>query len=282
MSLSPAHVRQFYQEGFTIFENALTPTELESLRTECDILVNHIYNEKDLLFDAGCIVEPLSCGYVDHDLSHPEAYKHDQAFYRRIRSQINDEVLEITLHKIAAMAEQVLPIGPDRRLYLLNEQYIVKPPRSGTKARFQWHQDSEYMPLACRRVPTVACWIALDDVSEANGTLLIDPYPSPSANKVSTSSLDHHAQFSSFYSPTPSSTPFAATILAGSVVLMSSVLRHCSTGNDSGRFRRAFMPQYSAGVVWSDRVMRERGEPGIEQPVKDSRELLAMAVPCGG
>ncbi|RUS17607.1 hypothetical protein BC937DRAFT_89747 [Endogone sp. FLAS-F59071] len=232
----------------------LTPTELESLRTECDTLVNHVYSERDLLADAGCIVEPLSCGYVDHDPIHPEAYKHDQTFYRKIRSQITEEkeILDVILHKIAAMAIQVLPVEPSRELYL----------------------DSEYMPLTCRHIPTVACWITLDDVSEANGTLHIEPYPQ-------TSSFGSHTCLSSLYPSTPSANPVIVTVPAGSVVLMSGAVRHCSGGNDSGRFRRAFMPQYSAGIVWSDRVMRKRDDEVVGQMVKNAGELLAMAVSCG-
>jgi ectoine hydroxylase-related dioxygenase (phytanoyl-CoA dioxygenase family) len=39
------------------------------------------------------------------------------------------------------------------------------------------------------------------------------------------------------------------SLSAGSVLLMSAQLRHCSQGNRSRRTRRAYMPQYSAGVV---------------------------------
>ncbi|KAG0293856.1 hypothetical protein BGZ98_002021 [Dissophora globulifera] len=53
-------------------------------------------------------------------------------------------------------------------------------------------------------------------------------------------------------------------IPAGSIVILSGFVRHCSLGNKSPRFRRAYMPQFSAGKV----IMPENGG------------FVSLAVPC--
>ncbi|KAG0028155.1 hypothetical protein BGZ81_004969 [Podila clonocystis] len=57
--------------------------------------------------------------------------------------------------------------------------------------------------------------------------------------------------------------PILVDIPAGSVVFLSGFVRHCSLGNGSMKFRRAFMPQYSIGKVMN-------GEGGY----------ISLAVPC--
>ncbi|KAF9579518.1 hypothetical protein BGW38_004194 [Lunasporangiospora selenospora] len=63
--------------------------------------------------------------------------------------------------------------------------------------------------------------------------------------------------------PIERQTPILVEIPAGSVVFLSGFVRHCSLGNSTSLFRRAFMPQYSAGKV-------ETSEGG----------LVSLAVPC--
>ncbi|KAI8328498.1 hypothetical protein BC941DRAFT_444800 [Chlamydoabsidia padenii] len=114
--------------------------------------------------------------------------------------------------------------GPD--IYLLNEQYIIKPPKTKSISQFAWHRDSDYYQDATwENEVSVACWMALDDVNEENGTVLIG-----SLGKGKEAEQVKH----SIRAP------------AGSIVFMSSRLAHKSTGNASSRFRRAFMPQYSS------------------------------------
>ena len=57
-------------------------------------------------------------------------------------------------------------------VYLFNEQYVVKAAERGM--HFGWHQDSGFIPYP--HPPYLTCWITLDDVSEANGTVYLLPY----------------------------------------------------------------------------------------------------------
>src|SRR6266550_3268526 len=57
-------------------------------------------------------------------------------------------------------------------VYLFNEQYVVKAAERGMT--FGWHQDSGFIEYPHR--PYLTCWIALDDMTEANGTVYLLPY----------------------------------------------------------------------------------------------------------
>ncbi|KAG0289576.1 hypothetical protein BGZ96_006908 [Linnemannia gamsii] len=57
--------------------------------------------------------------------------------------------------------------------------------------------------------------------------------------------------------------PVLVEVPAGSIVFLSGWVRHCSMGNSSSKFRRAFMPQYSAGKV-----------------VTATGGMVSLAVPC--
>ncbi|KAI7829684.1 hypothetical protein BC939DRAFT_441474 [Gamsiella multidivaricata] len=57
--------------------------------------------------------------------------------------------------------------------------------------------------------------------------------------------------------------PVLVDISAGSIVFLSGFVRHCSLGNTSSKFRRAYMPQFSAGKV-----------------VTDDGGIVSLAVPC--
>lgn len=65
-------------------------------------------------------------------------------------------------------------------IYLFNEQYIVKPPKT-PNSWFAWHQDmQEQMTMmefsSAQPLPKyVSVWIPLDDISEKNGPLWVLP-----------------------------------------------------------------------------------------------------------
>ncbi|KAL1932169.1 hypothetical protein VTP01DRAFT_9225 [Rhizomucor pusillus] len=226
------NIREFADRGFTILRNALSLEELDALVEEADTLANYLMDEGfDLVNDLGCIVEPLTCGYLDAPEN--DRYKTDEDAYRERRDSIllhgNIRVSDILLSKVAEFAAQLLDTS---NVYLLNEQYIIKPPRTAKTSRFAWHRDSDYLEQELQQKPTVACWIALDPVDESNGTILIQDAAS------------------------------SINVPANSIVFMSNRLVHKSAGNASNRFRRVFMPQYSA------------------KPLTRNAAPVGLAVPC--
>ena len=62
-------------------------------------------------------------------------------------------------------------------VFLFNEQWVVKGADQGMK--FAWHQDSGYVKAfdpATTHTPYLTCWCALDDMTEANGTISVLPH----------------------------------------------------------------------------------------------------------
>lgn len=111
--------------------------------------------------------EPLTCGYLDAPEN--DRYKTDEDAYRERRDSIllhgNIRVSDILLSKVAEFAAQLLDTS---NVYLvrtkkaivsflmyirashvpccflqLNEQYIIKPPRTAKTSRFAWHRVTE-------------------------------------------------------------------------------------------------------------------------------------------
>ncbi|KAJ2077562.1 hypothetical protein H4R24_005059 [Coemansia sp. RSA 988] len=235
MELTQEQIAYYHTHGYVIVEGFLSLTEVAAYRDEAERLTNHCYEQGDVVADWGCIVEPLACGMLDA-LEITEQSKCTRSGYMEARIKISsDSVAKCTLEKFGYCAQQLLAISNELPTYLLNEQYIVKPPRSN--AEFAWHQDILYFSTNQRAHSIVSVWTPLDYVSEANGTVLIDPFPDPSQPGI--------------YPPSTSVTrsPVIASMSAGSALFMDGRVRHCSTGNTTSTFRTAYMPQFSLGAI---------------------------------
>ncbi|RKP10310.1 hypothetical protein THASP1DRAFT_27902 [Thamnocephalis sphaerospora] len=256
-TLSEEQQRAFHRHGYVVLHSALPLEQLRTLRNDCEQLLDEL-EELDLLSDAGCVIEPMLNGRMTTlpTETHRQC-QYDAAAYSQQRWGERPEGAVLLCHHLPRLVAQLLPSASDvdgsaPRLCLFNEQYIVKPPRTQHQSIFAWHQDGEYMNETCQRVPTVACWIALDDVNEA---ATYNAWHDARAARYSPQNA-HDVQ-------AVSETVHSLALTAGSILIMSARVRHCSTGNGSGRTRRAYMPQYSAGVVAGP----------------DARPL-ALAVPC--
>ncbi|KAJ1730181.1 hypothetical protein LPJ61_003153 [Coemansia biformis] len=246
--LTAEQIRAFRERGFVAMPGLLDADELAAYRDEAERLTNHCYEQGDIVASWGCIVEPLGCGFLDGEVS--AAARSSRNGYIGTRERISPRSLALcTLDKFGRCARQLLPPSAGQGPCLLNEQYIVKPPRS--RAEFAWHQDILYFSPAQRQHAIVSVWVPLDDVSEANGTVLIDPFPDPLRPGI--------------YPPpgAPPRSPVAAIMAAGDALFMDGRLRHCSTGNASCAFRTAYMPQFS------------------QAPILAADGLAALAVPLG-
>ena len=150
--VTAAHARRFCDEGYFVVEGVLPPTDLEMLRSECQRLVDERNGEMTRL------------GVDMLDLCHRgrryfvHAYDKSPAVRRFLFSDL-----------IAQTAQAAL----GDTIYLFNEQYVVKAAERGMA--FGWHQDSGFIPYP--HPPYLTCWIPLDDVTEANGTVYLLPYP---------------------------------------------------------------------------------------------------------
>ncbi|KAI7861894.1 hypothetical protein BDF14DRAFT_233618 [Spinellus fusiger] len=119
------------------------------------------------------VLLPLTCGYLDPGVS--KDYETCTEAYRKRRDSILDSgsvsIATCVLETLATWAATLLGCS-GKTVYLVNEQYIVKPPRSASTSQFEWHRDSDYMDVALQQELTIACWIALDAVDEENHSQL--------------------------------------------------------------------------------------------------------------
>lgn len=176
----------------------------------------------------------------------------------------------------------------------------MKPPHVEGTA-FAWHRDSKWCDTAdVEYSPYLSFWCALDDVGEENGTLYIKPYPTcgiVAHSDVTASNSnnsprregknrggkqdeiqrkgggedgDVHLTASMLYDPMPASASceegVPMTLSAGSVVILSDRVLHCSGSNISDKPRRVWMPQFSR------RPLRRR-------LAGSDSELVSFAVP---
>ncbi|KAJ2663977.1 hypothetical protein IWW48_000989 [Coemansia sp. RSA 1200] len=249
----------FRTRGYLVVPGFLSAHELGLYRTESETLVNRCYEQGDLVADWGCVVEPLGCGYFAESEITADV-RTERTQYAELRAQLSPrQLVQCTLDRFGQCAQQLLLCSqrmanprtitehlPDAdTAFLLNEQYIVKPPH--TRAEFAWHQDTLYFRPEERSHAIVSVWTPLDDVSVGNGTVWVDPFPDPNrpgcyGQSMAADTLPHGG-------PASSGTAFAVELAAGSALFMDGRLRHCSTGNGSGRFRSVYMPQFSLGRV---------------------------------
>ncbi|KAG2201993.1 hypothetical protein INT47_000532 [Mucor saturninus] len=222
--LTGANILEFQTKGYTILINGLSEAELKHLHDEADTLTNYLISEGyDIINDFGCIVEPWSCGFLDGSSD----YNMDRDKYSKIRNSISwnnscdtVQASDIVLSKYGSTWASLLL---QQQVYLLNEQFIIKPPFSLLSSPFAWHKDSDYyQDERHRQERTVACWTALDTVDENNGTIEIKDF------------LGNQETI---------------CVPAGSIVFMSDQLLHTSTGNASSKFRRAYMTQFSSSPL---------------------------------
>jgi ectoine hydroxylase-related dioxygenase (phytanoyl-CoA dioxygenase family) len=231
VSITSAHVRRFRDEGYFVVEGAVPPSDLEMLRGECQRFVD----ERDR--------EMTHLGVDTLDLCHRgrryfvHAYGKSPAVERFLFSDL-----------MAHSARAAL----GHTVYLCNEQYVVKAAERGMA--FAWHQDSGYIPYP--HPPYLTCWIPLDDVTEANGTIYVLPYPRAGTRDVVEHRRDEDTNdLIGFFGNDPGE---PVVVPAGSLVCFSSTLFHRAGLNTTDHPRRVYVAQYSAEPILTEDRSRPR------------------------
>ncbi len=137
-------------------------------------------------------------------------------------------------------------------VYLFNEQYVVKAAERGMS--FSWHQDSGFIDYPHR--PYLTCWIALDDVSAANGTVFLLPYARAGTRDVVAHARDEESNDRIGYAGDDPGDP--VVVPAGSIACFSSTVFHRSGANATEHTRRVYVAQYSSEPVLSEDGSRPR------------------------
>ncbi len=220
MDFHEAHLRTFIEQGFMIVPDFLDDDELELVRTTCDREVERVVQE---MRDSGVSQQGISVLDRKYFISgargrHPE-------LDRVIFSKKTEALCRATIGDTA---------------YLHSEQFVAK--MGDKETSFAWHQDSGYSVHdggAAPHEPCLTCWLALDDMSQANGTISVLPFTryAPSREILEHYwSDDVHAMVG--YSGDDLGD--VVEVPAGTLVAFSSRLLHRSSANTTTGVRRSY------------------------------------------
>jgi ectoine hydroxylase-related dioxygenase (phytanoyl-CoA dioxygenase family) len=220
--ITTEHARRFADDGFFVLQGVVPASDLEVLRKECDRLVEARDREMDRQGVDTLDLDHRGRRYFVH------AYETSPAVRGFLNSDLMVEIAR------AALGDTV---------YLFNEQYVVKAAERGM--RFGWHQDSGFIGYPHTRYLT--CWIALDDVSEANGTVSLLPYARAGTRDIVAHLRDEETNDMIGYFGDDVGDP--VVVPAGSMACFSSTVFHRSGPNATDHIRRVYVAQYSAEPV---------------------------------
>lgn len=229
-ALTDDHVRRFGEDGFFVLEAALDAVRLGMLQHEADLAIEA---EEERIRNNASDVEHIT-----------ELGRRYFVIHRsRTRMDLRAFLFSPLMTDVCARL-----VGPDA--YLFTELFVCKRPGPGTS--FGWHQDHGYVDYFGfgDHAPNVSVWVALDDMSERNGTLRVLPF-SRGGTRVTAK-----------HRPLPGGTDIVADfeggegelleMPAGSIVVMSGNLPHASGPNVTRATRRAYLFQYSKAPVLID------------------------------
>ncbi len=214
------HLRQFREEGFFILKNVIPAAQLAALKDEC----NRLIGERDAVMAAqGIEVDGIT---------------HKGRRYFLGVNQNNSAVCRAWLFGDLMTEVTRATLGPDVQLFL--DQFVVKGPEVGM--RFGWHQDGGYVGYPHK--PYLSCWIALDDMSDANGTISILPYARAGGPAIKPHVKEAGTNDMVGYHGTDIGD--LVEITAGSMAVFSSQTFHKSGANTTPALRRAYLCQYTS------------------------------------
>jgi ectoine hydroxylase-related dioxygenase (phytanoyl-CoA dioxygenase family) len=217
--------RQFRDEGYFVLESVVPSSDCQVLREECQRFIDERDREMDRLGVDALDLDHRGRRYFVH------AYGKSPAVERFLFSDLMAQIALSTLGDT---------------VFLFNEQYVVKAAEQGMK--FGWHQDSGFIPYA--HAPYLTCWITLDDVTEANGTVYLLPFSRSGTRDVVEHVRDEATNDMVGYFGDDPGDP--VVVPAGSIACFSSTLFHRSGPNSSGQMRRVYLAQYSTEPILSE------------------------------
>lgn len=144
-------------------------------------------------------------------------------------------------------------------VHLFWEQFAIKlgDPGGGNAARFtpddgpqslgtfSWHQDSGYIPFD--HDPYLSCWVALDDVTVDKGAVRLIPYGEIGVRtRVAHVPAPGNGDLVGYFGTASGVMP---RVPARSILCFASTTFHTSAPNRTGEPRRAYLAQYSQGII---------------------------------
>lgn len=249
MDISDIQKKHYAEEGFMIVPEFLYLKELELIRKICNQSIEMIEEDMRLRGITEDRINLLGKKYFINNA-------------RKIHPELNEVIF-------SERAATVCRATIGDIAYLHNEQFVVK--MTDTATSFAWHQDSGYSVYqggSARHTPYVTFWIALDDMSNANGTISVLPFSrSPSRGLIEHTWEAEHNAMVGYRGDDPGE---IVEVKAGTLVAFSSCLLHKSGANTTDKPRRsyfiAFTPELftyndpSKGVYSSGEALMINGQ----------------------
>lgn len=259
-----AAVEQYRCEGFAIFEGAVVGSQLALAREIC---ARAVAWKEEQLKRTGATEDGISLLGRRYFVS---------GFRRR------DPRLEQILFSETTAAICRALIGDTA--YLHNEQFVVK--LRDERSSFAWHQDSGYTVYeggAEKHAPYLTCWLALDDMSEENGTISLLPYSRAGTRELMEHRWSDEANAMIGYEGDDPGDPVVVPV--GTIVAFSSVTLHRSGCNSTDRPRRSYFMAYTPALFpHADRSKGDVYSPAAVPFLEEGRRvgLKMRAVAPGG
>ena len=225
VAATSAQREQFRSEGYFVVEGALDAELLDIARSACD----------------------RARSALERDLRERGENRHDNIsildsryFLRKSRTRYPELRRVLFNDTTAALCRAT--IGDTA--WLQNEQFVVKL-REPTST-FPWHQDSGYNVYrggAERHRAYVTLWMALDDVTHANGALSLLPWSVVGGGELLVHRWNEATE--SWVGYDGDEPGIEIEVPAGSIVCFSSLSLHRSAPNTTERPRRSYVVQYT-------------------------------------
>jgi ectoine hydroxylase-related dioxygenase (phytanoyl-CoA dioxygenase family) len=229
-TLSPARIsdeqkKQYREEGYCILERAIPVDQLNMLRDQCQHFIDVINAEMD--------AEGVKVKGINH---------RDSRYFIARRHKDSADLRSFLFGDL--MAEVVAAtLGPEA--YLFVDQFVVKMAEVGMK--FAWHQDSGY--VGHPHPEYLSAWVAMDDMSEANGTIYVLPYSRSGVRDTVKHVKEAGTNDMIGYQGDDPGIP--VIVPAGTIVCFSSNTFHRSGANTTKNPRRSYLCQYSPKPILS-------------------------------
>ncbi|MGI8867978.1 MAG: phytanoyl-CoA dioxygenase family protein [Mycobacteriales bacterium] len=214
---------QYQREGYFILERALSEDQLALVRGGAAYAVERLDARMDAEGTDRIDINARGKRYFS-----AMVYQERPELRQFLFSDLMAEICRATL-------------GPTA--YLFWEQYVIKAGDPDTA--FAWHQDSGYVHE--HHAPYLTCWIALDDVTEENGSVYLLPYSRSGIRSYVKHIPDPLVKDRVCYFGSDEGVP--VIVPAGSIAVFSSVVIHRSGPNRTDRMRRVYLAQYSGEVI---------------------------------
>ncbi|MGW0231886.1 phytanoyl-CoA dioxygenase family protein [Actinopolymorpha singaporensis] len=232
--VTPQMREQYENDGYFILERALSDEQLELLRGGAQYSMDKLDAAMEEAGTDRIGINARGKRYFSHMI-----YRDRPELRQFLFSELMREICRATLGEEA---------------YLFWEQYVIKAGDPDTE--FAWHQDSGYVHED--HAPYLTCWIALDDVTEENGSVYLRPYSRSGIRSYVKHIPDPRVNDLVCYFGDDPGMP--VTVPAGSIAVFSSVVMHRSGPNLTDRLRRVYLAQYSKEVIMTKDGSKPWGE----------------------